>query len=269
MSDISQNWTDEPGLEVGEEVPRISASRIKKYRTCPKQYWFSYESELSGTKASKGYLDLGSAVHIAIENILDSGKPVKFRNKLAHDLKKEYKETAEAQRLKEFDDSMYRDGLGYLEVAARYIDGQDADITGVEKEVDYGLSRTDINARLKAIMDVTTENEIWDWKTGRIRDETPIDEKIQGAVYMKAYEEAYGEPPEEVRFVYLKEEKERCLDPSDETWEAMLKYCRTLMKGLRDEDFTANPGDACYFCSYELYCDASPAGVGNVDYEKF
>lgn len=266
---MTHEWTDEPELDPGEDVPRISASQIKKYRNCPKQYWFSYKTDKEGTKASKGYLDLGSAVHIAIEEILGDNKPAKYRNKLTHDLKKRYRQTEEAQELKKLDESMFQDGLDYLEVAARYIDSRDVDIVGIEEEMAYSLARDDVNARVTGIMDVATENEIWDWKTGTIRDDTGVDETIQGAIYMRGYEKEHGEPPDAVRFVYLKEEKERKVEPNDETWDSMLKYARSLMKGIRNEDYEASPGDLCYFCGYEGYCDASPVGAGDIEYEKF
>lgn len=259
---VSQEWADEPVL-VEDDGSYISASRVKKYKSCPRKYWFRYLTNREPTKADKGYRGLGIGVHESIENVL-AEDPRLSQNSLSRKFKREYHDINPR-----IPDDMYDDGLTYLEVAAKYLAKTSPDIWDLEKEVLYGLKRPDIDSQILAIMDVTTDTGILDWKTGRIRDETPVEEQIQGAMYMQAYNREYGETPEEINFVYLKEEKVRSLEPSDENWETMLRHARSMVRGVQNNDFKAKPGGQCYFCGWEGYCEAAPAGVGGVEWQKF
>jgi len=258
-----REWRNEPALADDGSYP-LSASAIKKYRTCPEQYRFSYLSDKTPTKASKGYLSLGSAVHEAIERVLKDDSPL-YEDRLERDLKREYRNGDEQPP-----DDMFDDGIEYLEVAARFLSAMEPEIVGVEVDSEFGLSRPDIDSRFRGIMDVATGGEIWDWKTGRIRDDTPVEEKIQGAVYMKCFEKEYGKPPEGIRFVYLKEEKQRKLETSDEIWDEMLGYARDVVEGKKNDEYPPDPADGdCFWCAYESHCHASPVGAGGIDYIKF
>lgn len=259
---MSKKWTNEPVLKDDGSYP-LSASAIKAYRSCPEQYRFKYHTDKYGTKASRGYLSLGSAVHEAIESVLEEDPPL-FQDRLARDFKREYR-NGDTQP----PDDMKSDGEDYLDVAARFLEAKDPEIVGVEMDSQFGLSRPDIDSRFRGIMDVATQNEIWDWKSGRIRDDTPIEEKIQGAVYMKCFEQEYGKPPDNIRFIYLKEEKERKLETDDEIWEKMLEYAHDLIQGEEKGEYPAEPGDQCFWCGYESFCDSSPVGAGGIDYLNF
>lgn len=262
MSDFEQRWLDEPELlaEDSDKYP-LSASAIKTHKSCPEKWRFKYRTDVSPTKAGKGFAELGIAVHEAIETVLQND-PEYEESVLNHEIRQEYNKRAE-----DVDQSMYEDGLDYLEVAARYLAANQPTIRGVEMDSEFGLSRSDIDHRFRGIMDVATQDEIWDWKTGRIRDDTPLEEKIQGAVYMRAYQEQYGEPPENVRFVYLKEESERILEPSDEVWNTMIKYAKQLIQAKESKEFPADPAPSkCFFCAHEFNCEASPVGFGGVDF---
>jgi putative RecB family exonuclease len=131
----------------------------------------------------------------------------------------------------------------------------------VEAEYEFDVDRPDLQQKFKGKLDVATTNEIWDWKTGSIRDDTAEKEKIQGAVYMAAYRVAYGHSPEAIRFVYLKEGQVRTIEPSTDTWQFMLSHARNLAKSIRTENFEAKPGDQCYWCDFEQFCPAA-GGIG-------
>lgn len=240
----------------------ISASQVKTHSSCPKQYEYRYISDREPTKENEKYLQLGSRVHEAIENVIgDDESRSKDKRMLSSMLQKEY------HQLEEYDvpDDIYDDGIKCCKTAARVIEKCDIEPVHIEKRQEYQIEHDGLSTGVTAIMDVVTESKVWDWKTGRIRDETSHEEKIQGSIYMAGFLELMGHPPDEVVFAYLKEEKIRKIEPGDDVWDYMVNYARKLMMSKEQSQFRATPGSQCYFCGYEFLCDGAPAGCGGVD----
>ena len=262
---FEQDWTREPTYDPGYEETYLSASRIKKFQRCPMSYKLEYIDGLSDQKVDKGHLALGSEVHESIETVLEDDPPLEAA-RLARDFKRAY-----GQQGNDIPESMYDDGLGYLDVAARYIDGHIEELLEIEAQMDYGLSRSDIDSKFFGYIDLTTPTKVIDWKTGAIRGQsTATEECIQGSIYMMGYYQLYGHPPEEVNFIHLKDQKERSLDPSDELWDEMIGYAAGLVQAIEIDDFPATPSDFCFFCGSEYSCpDPGAMGYGHVDWETF
>ncbi len=253
-------------MSKGEEY-NISASQVKKHSQCPLAYWFRYISEREPTKQNDVYLKLGSRVHEAIEDALtaESPPPLGHEEAVKAAIQNLYRENDEYP----LPDDHYEDGMKYCAKAAKFIAKEEPDIREVEMREEYRISRGDLDTGVTAIMDVIAGDEIWDWKTGSIRDETPHEEKIQGSIYMAAYLNKYGEEPESVRFIYLKEEKFRSIEPGDEIWQYMIERAKSLANSKETGEFEAKPGEHCYWCSYEYHCPEAPAGMGNVPWESY
>lgn len=246
----------------------ISASQVKAHSQCPMQYWFRYIGEKEPTKKPKGYRALGSRVHEAIEEALSSTQtpPYEHLEAMKSAIINSYAEKDDEYPL---DEDMKSDGMEYCQQAAKYLCKERPEILGIEKRVEFEISRPDLQTGVTAIMDVCSEEGVLDWKTGRIRDTTAHEEKIQGAVYMAAYFREYNREPSSIKFVYLKEGKVRSVDPTDDIWNYMLTRAKKLMASKQDNDFPGKPGDHCYFCDHEFWCPSAPAGMGNVDWEDY
>lgn len=242
---------------------KISASQIKTHATCPKSYWYSYESEKEPTKPEKGYRALGSRVHEAISGVLEVEQDFDDQMIVQARILERYQDLDQY----ELDEEMYEDGVDCCRSAAKVLCKKEPAIRDVEQYVEFEMD--ELETGVTGYIDLTTETEIWDWKTGRIRDDIDHDEKIQGSVYMAAYLVEYGEKPEKIRFVYLKPGKVRTIDPSNENWQYMEQHAKELLQSREQDDYPADPGDFCYFCDYEYYCDASETGVGGVPYEQY
>lgn len=243
----------------------LSASQIKKHSQCPKAYEFRYETDIDPTKEQKEYLHLGSRVHESIEEVLESGHPGLDDVRL---LKTAIQKEFRGKQQYEIPKKLYGQGMDCCEVAAKYLSKNQPAIEEIEARSEYRINGS-IDQGVTAIMDLVTDTEVWDWKTGRIRDETPHEEKIQGAVYMAGFFDLMESPPEKVKFIYLKEEKVRTLDPNDENWEYMLAHAKKLMRSKESGRFPAKPGDHCYWCDHEFYCDSSPVGLGEVSIHEW
>lgn len=263
------DWHDEEELVDPEDsVFRLSASSVKTHANCPYRFYLAKVLGLDGTKASKGYLELGSAVHESIEEVLTKDRwrsPPRPQNQLRQELMSEFNEWDP-----QVDDDLWDRGVSCLETAAKYLSTLRDDLTvnEVEPEFDFSLGRADVSAKFKGYIDVTSDEprEVIDWKTGSIREKGEV---IQGAVYMRGYQELYGEPPDKIRFVYLKEGKERALEPDDENWETFIGHAQQCVQDIRREQFEAKPGSQCYFCDQEGFCHASPVGCGDIDYMNY
>jgi len=239
----------------------MSSSGIKKFRKCPRQWWYHYVSNYEEVMGETKYLDLGNAVHEAIEKWLKPDSPDGLDTLLAH-----------YQRLQLYHgvpEDMVEVGEQCCRKAFDFVADQDPTILGIEEKARFNINRPDVQTEVFGKMDVATDTEIWDWKTGSIRDDTPVEEKIQGATYMAAYNVLYGKPPEKIRFIYLKEEAVRSLDPSDEVWNVMLTHARKLTVAKQNDRFPAKPGNKCYWCGYEKYCDAAAGTGGDFDWEDW
>lgn len=245
----------------------LSASQIKTHSKCPKQYWFRYLGDFEATKQNKKYLRLGSRVHESIESILESDDSPSFDDtrSLRTAIQKVYRESDEHP----VPDDLYSQGMDCCKTAASYLSKTKPEIVGIEERVEYQIDRGDVSTGVTSIMDIVTDSEIIDWKTGKIRDDISHDEKIQGSVYMAGYLELMDKPPEKVKFVYLKEGKVRKLEPDDDNWKYMMGHAKHLLRSKREEQFRAKPGDHCYFCEHEGWCESSPVGCGGVPYDEY
>lgn len=262
-------WEDEQELvDLDDATVRLSASGIKAHKWCPEQFRLKYAERLPETKLGRGYGELGNAVHDSIEVALRAeSEPPRYENQLREAMLSEYRSIEP-----DVDEELWDRGVQSLETAAIYLSETEefaGDVTfeGFEEEFEFSLGRVDIQARFTGRIDATSGATIYDWKTGSIRED---DEVIQGAIYMRGYQELYDRPPESIRFVYLKEGEERVLEPSDENWQAMLEYAREVVQDVQAESFEPQPdGTACYFCSMEGWCSASPVGAGGIEWEQW
>jgi len=268
MSDTADdNVTGDKWEDVSHD---ISASRVKKHKRCPKQYELSYERDLPGDDGNE-YTVMGSLVHDAIENVV-KGHDGDFtsQNRLARHLKREFHDLEEEPDRDShlMSDSLRSDGLESLDMAAKYLVKRNPDIRGIEVPSLFEIDQ--LKASSFGYMDVCTQDEIWDWKTGKTPDDDGQDdgEVIQGSLYMGAFYSEYGVLPEKIRFVYIKEGTVRTIDANEDNWNRMLQHARRLVNSQRNGQYPAKPSRSkCHWCSYEQYCSASPTSIQQVQEE--
>lgn len=256
-----RTWHDEELVEPDSSQYPLSASGVKKYKRCPEEFRLRYIEQVDGTKPAGGYAALGSAIHEAIERVLNENNIAQLSetpNQLKELMVGEYRAIDP-----DVDNEKFNTGLECLEVAARYTATKGLDhFRGIEKDFTYALGRDDIDHSFRGTMDVATPSEVWDWKSGKnVYEESEI---IQGMIYAMGYLKEFGEPPEKIRFVYIQKEIERVIDPTDENWETMISHAKNAIEAKRSGQFEPDPGSSkCYWCSYSGYCDVSKGGFVN------
>jgi RecB family exonuclease len=245
----------------------LSASKLKTFDECPEQFRLRYIERMPEEGGENRYIRRGNAVHEAIEDVLpeyDTGWDQDF---LKHRLNRAYRENGGRSGY-ELSDEDHEFTLDCIRVAARFIDKKQPNVVSVECRVPFATDRVDHGYGFDGYVDVVTETEVWDWKTGK-SDGKNLDETLQGAVYMIGFLAHTGRLPEQIHFVYLKEEKVRSREPSDEMYDAMVEKARSLMQAVDTNIFPAKPGDPCYWCGYEVHCSESPVGGGGIDWETY
>jgi len=248
----------------------LSASRLKSHAKCPMQYEIKYIKNLPPTKAKKGYGEMGGWVHQTIENVLEDNRD-EFDEHVLHSMfQQEFYRLGDNHEVDKsiIDENQMDVATNSLQVAARYIASQNQYIEAIEQPINFHIDNPSIDRTAYGKIDIVTQDgEIWDWKTGTINENyTPRDELIQGCIYMGGYYNEFGELPKKIKFVYLKEEKVREVEPDQDNWQEMLKFARKLVEDEATGEFEAIPESGkCYFCDYEYYCPASDVGIGRVN----
>ena len=264
-----------PSGGVKDEQYPISASQAKKYKNCPKQYAYRYVWPHSSFKIGEGYAEFGTTVHEAIESVVMEDP----YNRTEDDLYGKFL-MATRDLDYEYPDEWEKDLHTCLQNAAKFIAGLEEEIKGVEVQHKFRVSRPDIVYPLFAIMDITTDHGIIDWKTGKPR---PADEKIQAAIYLAAYAHKYNKLPEYIQFVYLKTGEKTTHSRTDEegnvfwgkdtepeAWSEVITIAKQILTSWETDYWPAKPSpDNCHWCEYQLFCPQSGVGVEELDWELY
>lgn len=274
---MTEDWENESELaDDDDQVFRLSASSVKTHKGCPKRFELSYIEDLPRTKKGKGYGEVGTAVHESIEHVLNhSPSPPRYQNQTRQALVSKFQELDP-----DVEDDLWDRGMTCIETAAKYLTNEafaaDWTFDDLEQKFFFTLGRPDVQAGFKGYIDALAfpteecdpENGIIvDWKTGSVREEGEV---VQGAVYMRGYQELYGCAPDKILFVYLKESKERVIEPTDETWQEMINHARDAIQDVKRGEFEADPEPSkCFWCDHEMFCDAAQVGAGGVDWATF
>lgn len=246
-----------------ESINRISASGIKKYRKCKKQYWYKYFSDIEAPEEGEiEHFEVGNAVHDSIENVLQEEDVTSMsEEELLRTLRDEersldynYEDSAKVQSC--------------LETAASYISKFVTNITSVEDKMEMDVNGIDYIGYADLISDLFFKEEscndvIVDWKTGQEIEEW--EEKVQGGMYVKMFHEEHGRWPDAIQFVYLNEGnisthyrisdgEVMWNDYKNEYWDEISKDVSNITNSLYNDDWEANPPDNCYFCDYKYAC---------------
>lgn len=247
----------------------LSASKLKQYDRCPEAFRLKYMEGREAEGGENHYLRRGNAVHEAIEDLLtEPSADLADEEGVQFALKRRYWDNG-GQSGYDLSDENDEFVLDCLEVAGRFIAKKDPEVLGVESEVPFGSTEVDHPPGFNGYIDVATETEVWDWKTGSSSGKD-LAETLQGAVYMAGYFHHVGRPPEAIHFVYLKEGKVRSREPSDEMWSTVVSKAQTLLAAIEHDSYPAKPDDSkCYWCDFEVHCSASPVGGGGIDWESY
>lgn len=249
-------------------IERLSASRVKKFESCPKQYYLRYveDYEIPDIEDNE-YIQLGNAIHDSIEHVLTNHPNLRDEDRLKELI------TEKNEEIKEYPSGMQSDAEECIDTAASFI-ASNISSDGIRDVEEFWTMERD-GVEFRGLLDVAGDGVIYDWKTGKSEGKE-LDEKIQAAVYIEMYYDEYGEYPETVHFVYLKEgvlSTHERVDDGEVYWnsvenkyfETVEENVREIRKSFRNGEWEADPGSSkCHFCDYKLHCKDSKVGSEDV-----
>lgn len=252
----------------GKDYP-FSASQGKVYDWCQLQYWFEYVSGYEPADVETRHMDLGNAVHEAIERTLENYTIDDFYN----EARPAFYERAQHH---DVPNDMMAKGEKCLKGANRVLTKLGKEVTHVEKEIEFTLGGPDkpFSKKIRSKLDIIAdENEIWDWKTGRYGDDG--DEWVQATIYKAAFTNEFGYEPTNIRFIYLSERDDNggvvweAYDPTSEDLEKAANMIHSILQSFEEQEFKANPDKPCRWCNYQLHCPYVDVSFADTSWEEF
>lgn len=259
-------------------IEKLSASRIKKYQSCPKEYFYKYLSDVEPPEEGEvEHFEIGNTVHDSIEIYLkEHGLP-----DISDEDTDEKRQDIIHEELKSIESGLdynYEDRKKVetcLEFAAKFIAKYVESINTVEEEMimeHNGITFkgfADLIGNVKA-NDGVLSDVVIDWKTGKENPEWK--EKIQGGMYVKMFHDEYGRWPESIYFVYLNEgtlSVHNRIDDGDimwndhqnEYWDDISGYISDMTNDAFKGEFEAKPSDNCYWCGFKYACEDGGRGA--------
>jgi DNA helicase-2/ATP-dependent DNA helicase PcrA len=246
-----------PHQSIVSATQSFSASGLKTYQDCPLSYKFSYLYRIPSPPAVQ--LEFGSAIHTVIENLTENPDPSRSP-----------REQALALLDKSWPSEVYESATQESEARVTastlldtYLAWQEANpntVVGVEKEFFFTAADRTIHGFIDRVEQTPNGNYVViDFKSGKKPSDMTkkaVNENIQLNVYCLAVKELYGTLPEKAELFYLKDDKRVPYTPTEESIAAFKETLQTLITGIINEQFPANPEyRRCQWCSYGELCE--------------
>lgn len=224
---------------MANEKISLSATGIKDYIDCPLRWW--YRRHVSGEALPSPELQVGSAVHGAIEKHWDS-QPRALKYAVAEVEHLGPTNTVKTTRL-----------VGkFFESFSSYLHAGD------KTELNFALPMKGFkNVTIRGRIDrITVNGQIFDWKT-TVKPPYTIDNDIQFMLYYWAYRELYKKPPTAVYFASLSTGKLIPYNHNEQVLKVLFRdVLPDMVFSIQEERFPplGLVNDKCYFCSYREPC---------------
>lgn len=251
-----------PVTENSQQLPsvvRLSASAIRRFQSCPKQFWFADIERASRDESATPQLTLANAVHESLA--LLHGLPVEQRTgeNAERALRSVWPRLRSAETFATKDEEAAY-GREALTMLRGYVERYDLSITPLIREewlqtrLANGLTLIGKVDRIDAAGDGAIE--LIDYKTGRknLEDED-LSRDVAVIVYLLLAEAAYQHPVSRVRLIYLRTGEEAHWQPErEDADEAKRRLLELIDEITATSEFIAQPGRHCRWCPFALRC---------------
>lgn len=262
---------------MSRQVEELSASGIKRFRDCPRQYQLHYLSDVpEPDEGEVEHFQIGNTVHDSVENVLKEQPEIVNENEeVIHDALVSEEDTL---------DYNYQDNQSKvttsIETASRWISSFVTEVKHVEEEWTMDRGSIKFKGLADLVADVEQGDEVYedviiDWKTGQENDEWK--EKVQSGMYIEMFYDKFGHYPDAAVFVYLNEETQSFHsrirngevywnENENKYWEQIEKYKNKILQREIEGVWPTKPEQSrCFFCSFKHYCQDSGVGAENVE----
>jgi RecB family exonuclease len=273
----------EPQAESTVEKPApilLSATRVKLYLQCPRQYRYRYVEEIPTPLT--GALAFGKVIHQVLYNLqlwaVTHGEP--FTESIAwYDFSRLWAETVTTQNplFKNADEPGEYSALARLMLAG-YVEAHREKPPPILLEYPFEIAmQVEDSGRkylLRGVIDRIDYSQeglvIVDYKTGK-RKPSPrqLQEDLQLTIYAFAAIQLFGQDVQQLVYYHLRDQSELMAARDESELQTLTQVTLPqVADGIAGERFAPCPGYYCRFCDYRERCRAE-GGVDLRRYEPF
>lgn len=259
------------------EPIKLSATRVKMYQQCPRQYRFRYVDEIP--TVITGALAFGQVIHQVLHNLgqwsISSGEP--FCEQVAwYEFSRLWDDIVHKENpLFKSDEELLEYGQLAKLMLCGFVEAQRERPLPILLEYPFAIELCDEESgreyTLRGIIDRVDQTEdglvIVDYKTGK-RKPSPrqLREDLQLTIYAFAMRELFGVGVEEIIYYHLRDQTPLTVLRDDSELQLLQKQqLPQVAKGIAEECFAPRPGYYCRFCDYRELCSEE----GGVDLRRY
>lgn len=232
------------------ELPRLSASKLKVYQSCPKKYWYDYIKKYPKGPRHQSAL-LGSCFHTAVQRHHEGTWEIHSVFNTEYD-----KLIAEEGMTKDL--MLWSDGLDMCTIYKSNVT-RTPEISEREFFLDYPKDTP--RYTLHGYIDQLYDWGVVDLKTNKKRPtQKELDEDLQFIVYAWAFEQIKGYPPEKVIWYQARTGKDIVADVVGKM-DRVLATIDKIDESYFLDTYPRNEGFLCRFCPFNGPCLGVPIGV--------
>jgi len=250
----TNRWLDLPVLDGLHS--RLSASAVDTYERCRLQFKLDRDWHLAAKPAAA--MQYGAAMHRVLKTYYDSvqlGRP-KTEAELVDLFRRDL---ADARIQEAYQHELYeKQGIGQLRDFLASVGSQPPrQVLHTEEPFQIQVGAITVAGRIDRV-DRRADGSvaIFDYKTGKARDQEDADKSLQLSLYAIAAREKWGYEVGALAFHNLEDNLPVITTRSEADLLAARARVEKAAEGIAAGDFQANPGMHCSFCAYRAVCPA-------------
>jgi CRISPR/Cas system-associated exonuclease Cas4 (RecB family) len=232
------------------ELPRLSASKLKTFSSCPKKFYYEYVDRQESTKHIAAIM--GTAVHKSIDSVYSARR----NGHASQDVDILYHIAWTEEFIRSpgavYDRKVFEDGLG---IVKRYdFEKRTPNAT----EFEFRLPFPDPIMPMCEIHGYIDQMYDWglvDMKTSKRKPaQVLLDNDLQFIVYAWAFYNIVGENPNHVLWHHLRTGEDLEFNLSIDKVDLASRVVERILESQESSVWDRNVGEACLFCSHRRVC---------------
>jgi len=247
-------------LRVNSEPKGFSFSQLNSFKTCPLQYKYQYVLKIPTTPTAAE--SFGTAIHKTLQNFYNEF----LRNKKIgeNDLLNIYEKcwipigyASPAHQIR-----MKKEGKKILSNYFKKFHSSKLKVIVLEKLFKIKIAEDIyLTGKIDRIDKINNQEvEIIDYKTGKKPNERELTKSLQLTIYALAIHDKnlFNKKLKDINltFYYLQIPEKITLKKNEEDLIKTKEEIKTIVGEIRKNEFPANPGRHCDFCSFKIICEA-------------
>ncbi len=250
-----------------EPIVQFSYSQLSTYKTCPRQYQYSYIYKIP--QPPSGALSFGISLHntlLAFYRLVTQTKQASLFTEFNEDLSLdrlltfyEEKWVSQGYESRQHMESAKHRGKEILDLFYGHFKERMPQIEFLEKGFKLKVGDYTLSGRIDRADKLEDGSlEIIDYKTGKSKSQAQVDKDLQLQIYAMATKECLGKPASKMTLYFLDDDLKVSTEPDEKQIEKVKQEIIETADQINQGDFTPKPDRfACKFCAYRGICDSA------------